>query len=451
MHPGDRCRGLDAVRHAEVGERRLEGRRRRPHQGAAPDQPGRAAQQGFPDLPRRIEAAGDEVDAEQKGGDDVRRGLVGREPLPPSLRRVEDEAAGQVPAPALRQGAEGRAVSGDGPGQAQHAIAIEAVQQQVGQGRAGLAVAGRQGAPSVREVHVDVRLGRERQDEVVVVARRRGRDGDVARRDAAGEMAASPAESLHHLVTRAGAARDRHLGPRGNGGLDRHLGGPDPVGHSTGPRRPTGRDGPGDRQDEGTPAGVDLRHGAELHLAQHPGGVAQPLDRPSDEVGRPAHPRREAIQRRRFDARQGRQALIASGLGARREVDAGRPCLRQGRAERRREAGKSRDGREIGQAVLGHLRGRWRPRRRAGRRGRSRGESRRPAVPRAPRPRSRLSRAVPHGRGRSAQSLPRQNRTPPQSAGRPSMTQAGLRKAAWGDVPRGRSREERRGKTSIRS
>ncbi len=315
VHPGDRCRGLDAVRHAEVGERRLEGRRRRPHQGAAPDQPGRAAQQGFPDLPRRIEAAGDEVDGEQDGGDDVRRGLVGREPLPPSLRRVEDEAAGQVPAPALRQGAEGRAVSGDGPGEAQHAIAIEPLQQQVGQGRAGLAVAGRQGAPAVREMHVDVRLGRERQHEVVVVARRRGRDGDVARRDAAGEMAAGPAEGLHHLVTRAGAARDRHLGPCGSGGLDRHRGGPDPVGHGTGPRRPTGRDGPGDRHDEGAPAGIDLRHGAELHLAQHPGGVAQPLDRPGDEVGRPAHARREAIQRGRFDARQGRQALIAGRLG----------------------------------------------------------------------------------------------------------------------------------------
>ncbi len=355
VHPGDRCRGLDAVRHAEVGERRLEGRRRRPHQGAAPDQPGRAAQQGFPDLPRRVEAAGDEVDGEQDGGDDVRRGLVGREPLPPSLRRVEHEAAGQVPGPALRQGAEGRAVPGDGPGEAQHAIAIEPLQQQVGQGRAGLAVAGRQGAPAVREMHVDVRLGRERQHEVVVVARRRGRDGDVARRDAAGEMAAGPAEGLHHLVTRAGAARDRHLGPFGSGGLDRHRGGPDPVGHGAGPRRPTGRDGPGDRHDEGAPAGIDLRHGAELHLAQHPGGVAQPLDRPGDEVGRPAHARREAVQRGRFDARQGRQALIAGRSGARREVDAGRPCLRQGRAERTGQAGEARDGGEIGEVACGHL------------------------------------------------------------------------------------------------
>ena len=136
----------------------------------------------------------------------------------PLFKLEEGSARLQALRPGRRQSIEAAAASGGVAEEAAHAILAQPIEQDVGQGGAGLAFPRRQSRHAVREMQWQTRVDRQDQHVVVPIFSGGGADGDLVRPGAARrDEFADPPQGLDCLGARRGAGddlRQRRCRPR---------------------------------------------------------------------------------------------------------------------------------------------------------------------------------------------------------------------------------------------
>ena len=166
-------------------------------------------------------------------------------------------------------------------------------------------------------------------EEVIVVIRRRGRgDGDLRSHSfAGGEQRSGPAQRLDRLVIGGGGAHgldDRRLGIIAH---DRDLHPVEPGWRRPGTGGPDDGNPTGQRRQQGAPARGKLGDADDLDRPQHGGRVIEPVTGDRNEIAGPHHAGRQSREHSGLEAGDGVEAGMFSGTAS--EIDAGVPRLFQ--------------------------------------------------------------------------------------------------------------------------
>ena len=201
------------------------------------------------------------------------------------------------------------------------------------------------------EVKVDVGVGAQGQEMIVIVGGRSGRDGDLRSRDARGEQAARPAHRLNGLVIsrrRAGGTDSRRMRRCAR---DRDAGAAQPCGNAPRTGRPSHGDMGGERLEQRPPTGREFGKADDLQRAEDRRGMTDTGGCGGDDVERPHHAGRKLVEDGRFQARDGGETrMIGRACG---KIDARAPGFVERVGRRVDHAGKSLDALQ-----LPHRRGR---------------------------------------------------------------------------------------------
>ena len=218
----------------------------------------------------------------------------------------------------------------------------EAPHDDVRQGGRSLPLARRHRLDAVDEVHVEVGVGAQRLEVVVVIIRRDGRDSDFAGRGGArGDQPPRPAQGLDGLVLRGRCAHGGDLGGHGVLHDDGDVHSAEPAGRTTRTGDPADGHLIGEGGEQRTPYRGEFGDPDDVDRPEQCPRVFEAAPGRDREVRRPHHGGRQARHDRLLEAADRSQARVIAG--ARRQVDPGPPNLAQGLAGGVRHAGQILD------------------------------------------------------------------------------------------------------------
>ena len=302
--PDDRTAEVEVVVLAQCVEREVQRRWRAGEQCFAPDGEGLRGEEFFADLGGGGESLGEGLDDAFEFGAvlgvvrPVLRGEAVDERVPSigvGERCIRREDSG----PALWEISERSFVSAQQGGEATYAGLGESAQQNVREGRGGLAFTRCGNLHAVREVDVDSGVGSEREQVVVVVGSRGGGDGDfVGFRGAGGNELARPADGFDGFVIGRGSVDAVGLGRVGLAGVYLDVVCVEPVRGSAGAGYPAHLGVTRGALEQGPPAGGEFGEALDVDLAEDGRDVVLSSKRVFGQVGGAKLRCREFLQHR---------------------------------------------------------------------------------------------------------------------------------------------------------
>jgi hypothetical protein len=229
------------------------------------------------------------------------------------------------------------------PEQPPDAILAEAVEQDVGERRAGLSLARGENGDAMREMERQAGVGDQHEEVLVPFGGGGGADRDLFGTRAAGcDELAHPAQRFDDLRARIGAGDNRHAGGRcaiASDDLPRK-----PTRISTG-IAPSQRNGLGEQSQQWAPDRGDGRETIDLDRAERRGRVGDALERGIAQIARRQHAGGEVGANTALDLGEVGKPCAALSEALEREI--GLPDLGERPGDRARRAGKLTDAFEL--------------------------------------------------------------------------------------------------------